>query len=269
MNNITQPKTGVKHMRIKELFEDLSDSENLKDQYDEDPNEFLTTLFEDNDIQVAFDTLTKLGIDYNSFFINKTHLVTLPTEKKLIEIDSCTTIHDGERDIYAFIETFDLGELETFFKWDKHQWNKEFWTDVGPRSVAWHNTTEENYKEIMRSGELSPRNQTRGTLNRSTSPAVFAYMDPDLSSYGSYGNVSLEIDLYLMKRDGHTPFVSLETPYFEYLLKERFLRHVESEGDLYHLNLEMDDSYLYSDGLEAETIVIYGAIPIKYISRND
>lgn len=187
-----------------------------------------------------------------------------------VEFDTITS-HDGKYTAYAFslgkeryvIEP-DSVSIDKAYEWvdrqDPTNWypeedfNADFW--AGP-SPLYHATSEENADRIEKTG-LAARNKTRGLTNRGTGPAVFTTIEPDEAALGTYGNVVFEIDTDAMKRDGYTPHVGMEEPLARSELKSALGHKVGLE------DYSWDDGF---DGLSNSTVVIYGHIPAKYLSR--
>jgi len=156
------------------------------------------------------------------------------------------------QEIYDYIWGADLTDI---FPKSDERFNDDFWDYPAP---LYHNTTEGNVEDIEAEG-LLPMDKTRGISNRSTGSAVFTTSDPDESSMGSYGPVAYEIDTPAMKKDGYKPFVSQEEPIME----------AELQSALASL-LGMDDFYPdIEQGLSHYTVVVFGAIPPKYLTRVD
>ena len=246
-------------MKVKQL---LKENNNIE-QFEEDPKEFLEELFDENEFAEAVSTLDEMGIDYNVFSIENDNIVYIENYNILVRDDVIPDVYQGNEEIINFVEEINLTDLEIFFNYDPEEWSQSFWNSVGPNSVVWHNTTEENYELIERSGVLRASNQTRGLLNRGTQSAVFVTTSADEAAMGVYGNVMLEIDLNQMKQDGHTPFVSREEPCVEFELRNRLLNYINPE-------IEFSDWHINMDGIDCEnTLVIFGNIPIKYIKREN
>lgn len=137
-----------------------------------------------------------------------------------------------------------------------------FWETVGPGSVAYHATAPENIDDIMEQG-LQPRNRTRGLTNRNIGGAVFATRgEPHMVD--SYGDTKFVIHLDKMKEAGYMPNVERETGF--------------NDGDMVKMRAELAakigldewyDETASSDGLDEETIVIYGAVPPQFLSLLD
>jgi len=133
-----------------------------------------------------------------------------------------------------------------------------FWDDVSDGSVAYHATREENVESIKKNG-LEIRNESRGITNRGTPSAVFASFDEN--AIESYGDIVIEINLGMMKRDGYMPTVEMEEP----------INECEQRKSLaWKIGLRDYDCWVdSSDGLSEETIVIFGKIPPKYLKFID
>lgn len=118
--------------------------------------------------------------------------------------------------------------------------------------VNYHVTNTKSAIEILCSGALETRNETRGVTNRSMGRAVFTSAQ---SPIGVYGNVVFEIDISSMVADGFTPDAGKEHPVEEAMAKEA----VASEFHIPAFHAEIDPS------LSRDTEVFYNDIPIKYL----
>lgn len=141
---------------------------------------------------------------------------------------------------------------EYFGEFSDEKFNKEFWQYPPP---LYHGTN--NIESVLQNG-LEPKADTRGINNRSTGAAVFASTNPEaVSSYATDGIVV--IDTESMKRNGFTPWVTMEGP----------LEDVGQLNAIAHaIGIDYDASNQYSsEGIEEETVVIHDAIPSQYISK--
>jgi len=135
---------------------------------------------------------------------------------------------------------------------DYKDFSENFWDGVEERETVYHGTHEDRIEEIMRNG-LSTMDETRGIDNRSTGSAVFTSPTAEVASY--YYPIVLEINIGQMKVDGYMPQVSKEGPVDESEILE----------ELAH-KIGLDDFYSgYEQGLDPETIIFYGNIPVKYL----
>jgi hypothetical protein len=139
--------------------------------------------------------------------------------------------------------------------------NKLFWEYPRP---LFHCTTPEKYKLIISSGQLRPMNVTRGINNRSVGHSIFTTMeDEEINSLREYyGNIVIQINTHQMKKDGITPFVSKE-PEVETAEKLAFV--FTKLGQPKEVSQFVD----YSGGISEYTVIIYGNIPVKYLSLLD
>ena len=132
----------------------------------------------------------------------------------------------------------------------EEKFNDEFWD--GPVEL-YHATTEDNVADIQSDG-LVPMSSTRGISNRSVGSAVFTSINPDVID--SYGDNVFRIDTTAMKRDGYTPYVSQE-PVFPESEKINALLHIYDIEETHEIS-----SY---DGMDPDTVIVYGKIPSKYL----
>lgn len=185
---------------------------------------------------------------------------TFPKNKKKIILFS----YNGESYIVYDLEAENL-EVSTTESWlDSNMYNAEdyvflstdlsleyFWDTPAP---LYHAADEDNVEEIMQRG-LVPMSVTRGITNRQTSAAVFTSVNPE--AIDSYGNTVFEIDTEAMKRDGYTPEVGLEPGIEEYEYSMSLARFVENDDYI------IDEP---SDGVDLDTVIVFGKIPAKYLS---
>lgn len=183
---------------------------------------------------------------------------SFPTGKKVITIE----LSDDPSEWYI-VET--EGE-KVYYTKDAYQWVRDnvdnytdyypepgdFWEDIGPGAVVYHGTDPENVKSIMKHG-LKPMDRTRGISNRSTGPAVFTTWNQTITE--SYGTAVFVIDLAQMKQDGYMPSAEMETP----------ISDSQWEESLAH-GIGLTDYYAeVEQGIDMDTVVIYGRIPPKYL----
>jgi hypothetical protein len=133
------------------------------------------------------------------------------------------------------------------------QFNKDFWQHP---SELYHGTLQGRLDSIMKGG-LNPRNETRGMSNRGTPSAVFTSTDWDEANH--YYETVLKIDTEAMKAElppTSLPFAGRESDI------------VEGEGKetLAHALGYEDYSYDFEQGMSPNTVILYGAIPPKYLS---
>lgn len=135
---------------------------------------------------------------------------------------------------------------------DYEDFNKDFWNSPAP---LYHATSEENFELIKSTDGLKGMCKTRGTSNRGVGCAVFTTMNHEDLMSGSYGNVILTIDTTAMKADGYMPEVS----------REPEIEEVEATQNLVN-RLGLHYEVEYSEKLFLDTVIVYGSIPMKYIS---
>lgn len=224
------------------------DPTEYEDYFDTDVLEW----YLDNNLQIALELAEKhAAYEEHSF----------PTGKKVITIE----LSDDPSEWYI-VET--EGQ-KVYYTKDAYEWVRDnadnyndyypepadFWEDIGPGAVVYHGTVPENVQPIMKHG-LKPMNKTRGISNRSTGTAVFATWNEELTD--SYGTAVFEIDLAQMKQDGCMPPVEMETPVSE----------AQWEESLAH-GIGLTDYYAeIEQGIDMDTVVIYGTIPPKYLRLN-
>jgi hypothetical protein len=127
---------------------------------------------------------------------------------------------------------------------------EEIYTQGG---IVYHTTTVENAIDILDSGALETRNETRGLTNRSTGSAVFASeLNPDTI----YGEVVFEIDVDKMVRNGFKPPAGREKPVEEAIIEES----IASKFEIYEYRSELDPD------MSRQTVVFYEDIPLEYLS---
>jgi GNAT superfamily N-acetyltransferase len=153
----------------------------------------------------------------------------------------------------------DINDMYLGYYVPYHDFNEEFWGSVGgPGSVMYHATDPDNVDDIMRNG-LSPDSRTRGISNRSMGAAVFTSSDPSLVS--SYGSAIIAIDVGRMKADGYMPRVSQEEPFEDERMRAALA-----------CKIGMTDYCPYSEysseGLDEQTVALFGNIPPKYLRTN-
>lgn len=136
--------------------------------------------------------------------------------------------------------------------------NKLFW-----QYPHWlfHCTTPENYELIRTTGKLQCMNETRGINNHSVRSAIFTTMEDmeidHLREY--YGNIVIQINTRQMKQDGFMPFVSKEP---EVEVAEKLVFVLSKLGQKKEVSQFVDTS----GGISEYTVIVYEAIPMKYLS---
>lgn len=105
---------------------------------------------------------------------------------------------------------------------------------------------------------LEGRAETRGLTNKSVGAAVFTSLEPELvEAYtGSDGGVVV-INTRQMKQDGFTPFVGPEPEILEKQIASAFAHKI---------GVDYEEEYSDS-GMDPNTIIVYGDIPAKYITK--
>ena len=135
---------------------------------------------------------------------------------------------------------------------DQQDFNEEFWKNVGQGEKIYHGTQEDRIKDIMELG-LSTMDGTRGINNRSTGSAIFT--SPSAEIVLNYYPIVIEINIGQMKADEYMPQASKEGPVNETEVLEILANKIG-----------LDDFYTdYEQGLDPETIIFYGNIPVKYL----
>lgn len=134
--------------------------------------------------------------------------------------------------------------------------NDEFWQSVAPGTVLYHGTSPENWAAIQGTGAINPRCKTRGLSNRHVGCAVFLSWNHELVM--DYGSIVLSIHVGQMKQDGLMHVVE----------REPDIEEKEHLGSLAHaIGIEDFDPDQGTD-THPETIIMYGDVPIKYISAD-
>ena len=156
--------------------------------------------------------------------------------------------NDSVKEASEFI--VDKSERELLNYVPARDFNKDFWQFP---ETLFHATDPKNAQSILTNG-LKPDNRTRGIANRGMGNAVFASTDPETIS--SYGSAIIAIDTRAMKADGYVPRVAMESP-----LEEENMRSA--------LAHKLGVEYVSEPeaGLDERTVVVFGAIPAKYLTR--
>jgi hypothetical protein len=139
---------------------------------------------------------------------------------------------------------------EFYGEYSDEVFNKQFWQNPPP---LYHGTSD--MQGVLNRG-LLVMNKTRGISNRLMGSAVFTSTNPDgIDSYATDGIVI--IDTAAMKRDGFTPWVTMEEP----------LENNEQLCGIAHA-IGMEDYYCdYESGISEETVVVHDNIPAKYVKE--
>jgi hypothetical protein len=197
------------------------------------------------DIKIVLDNMKVKYNDINIPFSGNSYILT---DQAVIEFDPTAqnyplTFHKKDR----FLYDSDFSEIESNVE---ETFNKDFW---GSPSPLYHGTRDENVDGIKENG----LNTTTGTgiSNRGTS-GVFTVSNIDLILLGEYGDNIFKIDTSAMKRDGVTPYVSMEPDVLDGAVRGQIAHII---GD----NRYSPDS---SDGQWEETVIINGKIDPKYLT---
>jgi hypothetical protein len=150
---------------------------------------------------------------------------------------------------------YSLSDLEILHYIDPVDYNKQFWEEVGPDSMIYHGTPEDNLESIRAEG-LGQRDETRGMSNRGTGAAVFATWNQEAADKYTYPHgVVIGIHLGKMKAAKYMPQVAMEGPIEEKLAQEALAS-----------KLGLEDFYVdVESGIEEDTVVIYGDIPPQFL----
>jgi len=200
---------------------------------------------------------------------NEVRLVTYATGRQVItgfspdggRLEVLTEDDFGEEnidDLEVALESFDnwIAYVDPEDYLGPRDWSKEFWDHP---TGLFHGTSEENAEEIKEEGLLA-LDRTRGSLNRFTGPAVFAHPYPEYALTYADGKI-VAIDAIAMKEDGYLPEAGPEEPVREAIMREALA-----------WSLGVEDYYDESpgwDGIDSETVVIWGSIPPKYLEILD
>ena len=229
--------------------------------------EILEFYIDNGDMQRLKQTMDEHDISYDT--------IEAPSGKKILTIEVGTNKNYGGQEVPDLwvVEQYKEG----FTKWDSaEEWiddaaenpeeyypeqNKstEFWDGVGPGSVLYHATPDENADTILQTG-LEAREDTQGLDNKDMGPAVFTispeHTDSPHATLESHGDTIISIDLASMKADGYMPEIAGETPVEEAETKNALANLIGY--DFYEAEHAQD--YM------PDTIAIYGDVPAKYLS---
>ena len=163
------------------------------------------------------------------------------------------------KDLYPEVENkndwiYDA-DLDEYFPDYEDIFNRDFWRSP---DELYHQTTKE-YDDIIQTQGLKPANKTRGLFNRSIGRAIFATRNYEETLEGHYGDVVFQINMQQMKQDGYTPYVSQEPQIVQTELRNQ-LAHYIGYDDF------EDDT---PSDISEETVIIYDAIPAKYLTKLD
>ena len=153
-----------------------------------------------------------------------------------------------------------LDDVAEQFGYDD-DFNKLFWNQPYI-PMLYHCTTKENYELIRKDGMIRRRSDTRGISNRTIGSSIFTTREEEevshLKSY--YGPIVLTINAKQMKQDGYTPNVEQE-PEWSRAIKLAFVL-TKLTGKEVEASRYVDSSDQVSEG----TVILYGNVPIKYVS---
>lgn len=121
----------------------------------------------------------------------------------------------------------------------------------------YHYTTKEKWEDIQQSGELRGSSGT-GITNR-FAHGIFTSVDPEEYADGTYGDICLQIDIDIFKKENNLSEVDLR---YEPDIEEYLLRDMIREK----LNLE-DFSIGIPSDMSPYTIIVEHNIPIKFIKQ--
>lgn len=137
--------------------------------------------------------------------------------------------------------------------------NKLFWEY--PQTL-YHCTNRENYELIKKDGMIKQKYDNRGISNRNVGDAVFTTREseeiPFFKSY--YGPIVLAINTIQMKKDGYTPEVEMEPDWAEAYKLAYVFTKIENK------DVEAARFVDSSDQNTEWTVIVYGNIPIKYVT---
>jgi len=166
------------------------------------------------------------------------------------------------------VESPDSGESVSNFVWGLYdytlqQYAEEHnisssggWDEIGHGEVVYHCTDAENVPSIMENG-IDTQNKTRALSNRGTGAAVFMSYEPASAEF--YGNACFEIAIGAMKDAGVMPELQQEDPIVEAKIRGAIAWKL---GD--HSN-SWGESELAGEGIEENTLVMFGGIPPQFI----
>jgi hypothetical protein len=162
------------------------------------------------------------------------------------------------------LSDWDLDEVAERVGYDT-DFNKQFWSQHY-LPVLYHSTTKENYEKILKDGVLKMKEDRRGaTSNRHIGPAVFTTSEEgEVSFFKSYyGPIVLSINTKQMKSDGYTPEVAREPDWDRAFKLSFIINRIKKSNEREHESSEYVDS---SDQNTEYTVIVYGNIPVKYLS---
>lgn len=137
------------------------------------------------------------------------------------------------------------------------KFNIEFWKHP---QVLFHATPTANVADIKVNG-LKATHKSRGMANRHIRTAVFTSTEPDWITQ-SYGPSVITINTKLMKQEGFMPYVTKEPNHTESDVINFLLRKIKAP----ERDLDRDYANASSEGTTDDTVIVYSAIPAKYLS---
>ena len=192
--------------------------------------------------------LNRFKMDWEEINLAETSIIKVDMKPNIFIIDDFNypTLHEANDWLYSI-------KIDDYIP--PRDFSKEFWDGLGNNFVVYHATNRDNVESIQQNG-INMRSESRGINNRNTGDAVFTSDNPD--DISSYGDAIFEINLSNMKKDGYMPTVSEEEPLEEANRLDALARKIGLE------NFNSADGYS-SEGLYPSTIIIFGAIPPKYL----
>jgi len=139
--------------------------------------------------------------------------------------------------------------------WEE-KFNARFWEHP---EILFHATPTENVEAIKREG-LKLQHKSRGMANRHIRGAVFTSTESDWITH-SYGPSVITINTRLMKADGFMPHVGKEPNHVEGEVTDFVAGKIGAWEEGHH-----DLSNARSEGTTDDTVIVYSAIPPKYLS---
>lgn len=208
--------------------------------------------------QETFRMFDELEIECNEVEINnkiigltfdwkgKKYFLEFDKPNSIDALEYSNEVTDNPKLAREFIENLDYDNLDQYFD---DNFSSEFWSDP---VKLYHATTPENKNKVLKQG-LKVQNNTRGLSNAHIGASVFTSMDPN--SIESYGSLVFEIDTLAMKANGYTPELEEEPD----IRNEKRINYLAEA-----LGVE---NYIFDieDGMDPNTVIIYGNIPTKYI----
>ena len=245
---------------------DFWEDESQRHQYlDRRPESAKPTpeLDKDWDFEDTVDNCTSMAelINILKFHADNYEMIEFPNKEKIV-----SAIVNGELKIIDISNNyFSVTSPEEWLRdisWsgkvygyiDAGDFNKDFWDGVSPGYILYHGTSEENADSVQKDG-INPRNETRGINNRSTGSAVFTSGEAETAAY--YYDVVFAINVSNMKQDGYMLQVSKEEPIDEGEMIEALAHKIGLE----------EYEHEYEQGLDPGTVIFYGHIPAKYLTR--